>query len=532
MTAAPALPLWGLALLEAAAFADLCLQVLHAVTAASMRPRGRRLPAVAAGACAVLHLSLAADMLAALDWQASPFLAESLAAAGMLPLLWANLPLACALAALACPLGDRLLLAEGALALTALPPVAAALGGWWNLAAALDLCGFLAAGAAQLLRDLRRRWAGPTDASVAEAMNAISVGMLVTDGRGGSAFMNDAMRSQLEGLGFPTDLGDLSHVWEEARARAVTLEDLGVSGEEGGPLGAGSPWGGGSSTADAGPFPSASDAGRDRMLVRAGDGRVLLAALERPRDGRGGTRAFSLDVTRLVEAAQRLSSANDALEEANAELGAQLADVQAVARQAAFLRMRAAVHDVIGQRLSILQRYLDAGKVDEGSAARLRALMDSILRDLREASGADPAESLEDVVDAFALVDVDVVVEGDLPDSQPVSNALVRVVREACTNACRHAQARTVWVELGSARDEDGEDGEDGGAWATLEVHDDGAPGGDVPAGGAVREGTGIPGMRRAVEELGGELAVSPGPPFSVSARVPLRRGGEEARHA
>lgn len=525
----PDLAITGYLLLEVAAFFGLCMQIVQTAMTASMRPKGRRKLAVVAGACTIAHLALAADAVTVLDWQHSPVLASAIAAQGIAPLLWANLALAAIVAVLAHLGRDRLLWIAAALMLSVTPPLANALGAWWNLVAVLDICGLLAVGAAQLYRIFEVRYAQPTYASIAEAMNVISVGMLVTDGHGGSVFMNDAMRSQLELLGFPTDLGNLTHVWEGVQEYAVTPAGLGLKD---------------------GAFPPPSpDANQEQTLVNVGDGRTLSVLVERPHDGTRGTRVFAIDVTRIVDAARRLSSANAALEQANAELTERLDDVRAIARQAAFLRMRASVHDVIGQRLSILQRYLDAGKVDEQSVAKLRGLMDSILHDLREASGGNPVEHLEDVVDAFALVDVQVVVEGDLPNDQAVSNALVNIVREASTNACRHAQARTVWVTIGREERE-------GGQWATIEIRDDGlppdadgeekAPGeqkratigvhdvavppdaegwGSTAADGALREGTGIPSMRQAVEELGGAFSVRPRPVFTVSAQVPLRQG-------
>lgn len=494
---APALASWSLSVLELSAALSLCLQVVHAVLTASMRTKGQRLVPLIISACSIIHLSIAADIVAALAWQASPFLATAIAERGMLPTLWVNLPLATIIALMMRKLGDRLWWIVTILTFMATPPVVSMFGSWWNLLAACDIYAYLALGALQLRRDMRLRHAAPTAASVAEAMNVISVGMLITDGHGGSLFMNDAMRSELEGFGFPTDLGNLTHIWDDVQAHAVTLADLGIRN-------------------DALP-PVTIETTSGRTLLRTPDERVVLGLLEPPADCRSGTRAFSLDVTRLVDAARSLSAANKALELANDELTEQLTKVRAIARQAAFLRMRANVHDVIGQRLSILQRYLDEGRVDEKSVAQLRELMESVIHDLRTASSVNPIESLSDVVDAFTLVDVDVVVHGTLPADRAVSNALVKIVREATTNACRHAQARNVWVNLGKEEREELR-------WVTLEIHDDGTPGssGTQPAGKPIHEGTGIAGMRRAVEKLNGGLSVSPGPPFTISARIPL----------
>ncbi len=62
--------------------------------------------------------------------------------------------------------------------------------------------------------------------------------------------------------------------------------------------------------------------------------------------------------------------------------------------------MRARVHDVIGQRLSILHRYLEEGRLDDESLEQI----DPLLRFNRCRSAqcdTEPAEQLGDIVHAF-----------------------------------------------------------------------------------------------------------------------------------
>lgn len=495
--------------LEVAAYVGVCLQLVHTLVAALMLPRGRRAGTVVLGVCVCLHLSLGADLLTCLPWHDGTVLATELAARGILGALWANVVLAAVTEAFAaCRRSPRLAVAGGIMALCT-PPVADALGAWWNLVAMADVASFLVAACLGLRADERSRHDAPTAMSVAEALSVISVGILVTDGTGASVFMNDEMRHELEELGLPTDLGDLTDAWARAAAHEVTPAQLGIGVDVGLPFGSGT--------------------GHDeRRLIALPDGRVLLGMVESPAPGGRGTRVFSIDVAPLVAAARELTAANEQLAQANADLAARLADVQAIARQAAFLRLRAAVHDVIGQRLSILQRLLEAPRLDDASVSQLRDLVGSVLGDLRDASTGDPAEGLDDIVEAFALVDVEVRVEGALPADREAAAAFVRVVREAATNACRHAHAHRVSVRLGQVRCA-------GRPWATLEVSDDGATvETDGSAAASREEGTGTPGMRRAVEGVGGVFELRRGRPFVVLARIPLPEdatgnGGEEA---
>ena len=70
-------------------------------------------------------------------------------------------------------------------------------------------------------------------------------------------------------------------------------------------------------------------------------------------------RIVGLDVTEYAHAHDRLAQANHLLELAGQEPVPRSKKLKKVADNAAYLRMRARVHDVIGQRLSILHRYLE-----------------------------------------------------------------------------------------------------------------------------------------------------------------------------
>ena len=164
--------------------------------------------------------------------------------------------------------------------------------------------------------------------------------------------------------------------------------------------------------------------------------------------GRLFERIIGLDVTEYAHAHDRLAQANHLLELAGQELQAQIEEVKKVADNAAYLRMRARVHDVIGQRLSILHRYLEEGRLDDESLEQIDPLLRSIAADLRSGGDTEPAEQLGDIVHAFGLVSVQIDVEGELPEDARVAAAFLQIIREASTNATKHAQAHRVHVRL------------------------------------------------------------------------------------
>ena len=172
--------------------------------------------------------------------------------------------------------------------------------------------------------------------------------------------------------------------------------------------------------------------------------------------------------------------------------------------------MRARVHDVIGQRLSILHRYLEEGRLDDESLEQIDPLLRSIAADLRSGGDTEPAEQLGDIVHAIGLVSVQIDVEGELPSDARVAAAFLQIIREASTNATKHAQAHQVHVRLWQEGTEDG-------TVARMVVSNDGAP---APV--SYREGTGIPGMRHVAQNLGGSLEVHTAAPFTLTVSIPL----------
>lgn len=317
----------------------------------------------------------------------------------------------------------------------------------------------------------------------------IPVGILYLDPRGRPLLMNRCMRRNLVELHMPTDLGDMSGTWNDLRKLSMQMPE--------------------------------SSQNRVRInLDRFGEARVVVEVS--PAEirlfvhddvmvsGRLFERIIGLDVTEYAHAHDRLAQANHLLELAGQELQAQIEEVKKVADNAAYLRMRARVHDVIGQRLSILHRYLEEGRLDDESLEQIDPLLRSIAADLRSGGASEPAEQLGDIVHAFGLVSVQIDVEGALPEDARVATAFLQIIREASTNATKHAQAHQVHVRL---RQETSEDG----AVARMTVSNDGAP---APV--SYREGTGIPGMRHVAQNLGGSLEVHTAPPFTLTVSIPL----------
>lgn len=464
-----------------------CLQTIHVPLISSRRSSYNRKVICAYEASLVVHLVVSALILFA---SSGSYLVAPLdvCARAMGGALWINAAIFAYGVVLMVHYRRPVMLAE-LLLIAAVTPSVLAMGSAWTVVLIAEGAFFLFRSIAALLMDVRNRQEDITMFSTIETINVIPVGILYLDPRGRPLLMNRCMRKNLVELHMPTDLGDMSGTWNDLRKLSMQMPESSQNRVR----------------------INLDRFGEARAVVEVSPAEIRLFVCDRVMvSGRSFERIIGLDVTEYAHAHDRLAQANHLLELAGQELQAQIEEVKKVADNTAYLRMRARVHDVIGQRLSILHRYLEEGRLDDESIEQIDPLLRSIAADLRGGGASEPAEQLGDIVHAFGLVSVQIDVEGALPEDARVAAAFLQIIREASTNATKHAQAHRVHVRLW-------QEGTDAGAVARMTISNDGSP---APV--SYREGTGIPGMRHVAQNLGGSLEVHTAPPFTLAVSIPL----------
>lgn len=473
-----------------------CLQTIHVPLIASRRSPYNRKVICAYEASLVLHLMISALILFASSgsYLVAPLDVCARATGGA---LWLNAAIFAYGVVLMVHYRRPVMLVELLLVVAVTPPVVFAMGSAWTVVLIAEGAFFLFRSIAALLMDVRNRQEDITAFSTIETINVIPVGILYLDPRGRPLLMNRCMRKNLVELHMPTDLGDMSGTWSDLRKLSMQMPEGGKNRVR----------------------INLDRFGEARAVVEVSPAEIRLFVCDDVMvSGCSFERIIGLDVTEY--AYDRLAQANHLLELAGQELQAQIEEVKKVADNAAYLRMRARVHDVIGQRLSILHRYLEEGRLDDESLEQIDPLLRSIAADLRSGGDTEPAEQLGDIVHAFGLVSVQIDVEGALPEDARVAAAFLQIIREASTNATKHAQAHRVHVRLWQERT-------DADAVAHMTISNDGSP---APV--SYREGTGIPGMRHVAQDLGGSLEVHATPPFTLTVSIPLNANDTSQRRS
>ncbi len=392
---------------------------------------------------------------------------------------------------------------ESALACACLPTSMLILGEHWVVVLYISAIYYGFRVTFLLMLGVRIRSQTVTQLSVIEALKSMPEGLLYADDEGRTLLANDSMRHCLSALGLPTDFARVDELWrllkeKESGGNAVeTVREL-QRGDE--------PW----MFLQIAPdeirlfsFERPGQEGGPRYPVARtlDDDLTYLYARKRQIGPMPNMRIFAYDVTQEIKTLQAIERTNAELAAQQDELRASMETVREAAENEAMLRMRGRVHDIIGQRLSMVHRALEDDAVSDEQIERLKPLLNGILDDLAAETTTDPSEELTATVAAFALTGVTVTVEGSLPDDPARAKVFADCVRESCTNAVKHARSTQVHVSLSPESVSVSNDG----PLPTLPIH----------------ESTGLTNMRRAAASIGATLTIDAlEPPFTIRLTI------------
>ena len=208
---------------------------------------------------------------------------------------------------------------------------------------------------------------------------------------------------------------------------------------------------------------------------------------------------FSLSscVTELDAVTQELREKN---EELSTTLSAQkelLQNLERTERSRTLQEITSRVHDILGQRISMLQQLLASSAPKD--ALRTIVRIDSLLESVPLAQEPHPATLLADMTDTYRRLGIRLTVTGNLPHNLRRARAFAAITREALSNAVCHGRANAVTITLGERR---------------LHIRDNGIGCTELHPGG------GLSGMMHRVNELGGRLIITHTPHFEIDARI------------
>ena len=210
-------------------------------------------------------------------------------------------------------------------------------------------------------------------------------------------------------------------------------------------------------------------------------------------DGRTMWQYLLADVTEEMFVTLLLQERNEEFSEKNVLAKQALLDLEIAQRHKTTDAVMHKIHDLLGQRISILQQVLNNQELQ--NYEYIAPLVNDVMADLRQ-DLINPKETFEELVEAYRMTGIEVEVLGDLPTNQKQAEVFVTVLRDALSNAVRHGKAGHIKIRLGYY----------------MSVEDDGVGCTDV------KMGTGLSGMQKLLRDNNGDILISSEDGFKLRA--------------
>ncbi len=219
------------------------------------------------------------------------------------------------------------------------------------------------------------------------------------------------------------------------------------------------------------------------------------------------TQLYLRDVTTEFCVSRQIEDENRRLEENALKLKRLLELAEENARRKEILDSRARLHDILSQRLSLTRVLLSGLEKTpvEKQLEEIKGLLASVGQDLFYEPELTPQARLEQLVRLYQTIGIDIACEGRLPASDKISDVFVKILREALSNALRHAGATRIFVRF--------DEGESGHG---MSVSNNGYCPSEPP-----KEGNGIQNMRTRLESFDGSLMIETESEFVIRICVP-----------
>lgn len=240
----------------------------------------------------------------------------------------------------------------------------------------------------------------------------------------------------------------------------------------------------------------------DAALFRFPAGDVWLVQRVRLSEDLDGWQLTASCVTELDNVTRELEAKNAAL---SATISAQkelLMTLEQTERHRTLQEITSRVHDVLGQRISMLQQLLASPAPKDALDTIVR--IDSLLEAVPLTQEPHPATLLADMTDTYTRLGIRLIRTGELPRNLRRARAFAAIIREALSNAVCHGRANEIHITLTERR---------------LRIRDNGIGCRTLHPGG------GLTGMIRRVNDLGGRLLITPSPHFELDAQIGEKQG-------
>ena len=211
---------------------------------------------------------------------------------------------------------------------------------------------------------------------------------------------------------------------------------------------------------------------------------------------------ITFDITEEYKLHQKLDEQNKKLKENNKKILLSIDNIEELEKEKNLLKLKNKYHDILGQNLSILQQYLNKEKISQENFEEIKFMIQKMFIDIEDTD--DTNTNLENLIKIHKKNGTDIIIDGKLPQNKETAKVFFEIIREATTNAIRHAGSSKVFVNIKETLEE-----------TYMIITNDGRKSNEF-----ITENQGIKDMRRKVKKLGGMFYISTVPEFSVNISI------------
>ena len=211
---------------------------------------------------------------------------------------------------------------------------------------------------------------------------------------------------------------------------------------------------------------------------------------------------ITFDITKEYELHQKLNDQNRKIKENNKQILLSIDNIEELEREKNLLKLKNKYHDILGQNLSILQQYLNRKNISQENFEEIKFMIQKMFIDIEDTD--DTNTNLENLIKIHKKNGTDIIIDGKLPQNKENAKVFFEIIREATTNAIRHADSSKIFVKINETLEE-----------TFMIITNDGKKPNEF-----IMENQGIKDMRRKVDKLGGMFYISTVPEFSVNVSI------------
>ena len=211
---------------------------------------------------------------------------------------------------------------------------------------------------------------------------------------------------------------------------------------------------------------------------------------------------IAFDITEEYSLKKELDEQNEKIKLNNKELVSSMENIEKLEKEKNLLKIKNKYHDLLGQNLSVLQQYLNREEIKPENFDEIKFMIEKMFIDIEDTE--DPNTNLQNLIKIHKKNGTNIIIKGKLPKNEKQAKVFFEIIREATTNAIKHAGSSKIFVEIKEILEE-----------TNMVITNDGKKPNEF-----ITENEGIKGMRRKVEEIKGYFYVSTVPEFSVNVSI------------